>query len=563
VRNTTVRRRKLTATLVSLLLSAGVLTALQAQAAQAATASAGGTNTSLTHLVYRGTTTLRGALTAGGTASSHPRQVPFLTPNQSPPSANSISSKPDTLASTNPGFFGFNGLTGAQSRSVNPFDVEPPDQGLCAGNGDVVEGVNLALAVYSTAGHLIQGPISLYKFFNEPTSVFPIGDIKCYFDTQTQRWFITQLASNLSTFSRVDIAVSKTSNPAGAYRLFAINDTNSGRALCPCLGDQPLIGADANGFYVSVNAFSLTSFTFEGVSIYATSKAGLESGMAGPVVHLMPASIQPDNPPVSLQPATSPAGVFQTAAGGTEYLMSSNDFAPGMQHRILAWALSGTSSLLTATPALSLHGVLLGSESYGRPMPVPQKAGPIPLGASAHATFPSRLSADDQRMNQVVYANGKLWAGLNTTVGTQTSIAWFVVRPAGGGSSFSAAIANQGYLTAKNAGVFYPSIGVNGSGAAIMAFDLSGPNNFPSVAYAAVSATRPAGPIHIAAAGVDPEDGFTCYSQLGFGPTCRWGDYSAAVGTPAGTIWFAGEYIPDLPRDHFVNWGTFIGSVTP
>ena len=215
--------------------------------------------------------------------------------------------------------------------------------------------------------------------------------------------------------------------------MFAIDDTNSGQAGCPCLGDQPLIGADANGFYVSVNAFSLTSFTFEGMSIYATSKAGLESGMPGPVVHLMPASIQPNNPPVSVQPATSPAGVFQTASGGTEYLMSSNDFSPGMQNHILAWALSGTSSLLTATPALSLTGVLLSSESYGRPMPVPQEAGPIPLGASAHATFPSPLDGGDQRMNQVVYASGKLWAGLNTTVGTQTSIAWFVVRPSGGG----------------------------------------------------------------------------------------------------------------------------------
>jgi len=155
--------------------------------------------------------------------------------------------------------------------------------------------------------------------------------------------------------------------------LFAIDDTNSGQAGCPCLGDQPLIGADANGFYVSVNAFSLTSFTFEGMSIYATSKAGLESGMPGPVVHLMPASIQPNNPPVSVQPATSPAGVFQTASGGTEYLMSSNDFSPGMQNHILAWALSGTSSLLTATPALSLTGVLLSKESYGRPMPVPRR----------------------------------------------------------------------------------------------------------------------------------------------------------------------------------------------
>jgi hypothetical protein len=45
-------------------------------------------------------------------------------------------------------------------------------------------------------------------------------------------------------------------------------------------------------------------------------------------------------------------------------------------------------------------------------------------------------------------------------------------------------------------------------------------------------------------------------------PDHEQGDCSAAVRTLAGTIWSAGQYIPNLLRDHFANWSTFIGSVT-
>jgi hypothetical protein len=537
-------------------------------AASAPAVSSRGGSLSVTRLVSRGVVILRGlhASTADVPRTGQPRAMPFFSPQPSSGVTTSVSAAFDSLTSSNPGFAGFNGLTGAQSASVNPYDIEPPDQALCVGSGDVVEGVNLALAVYSTRGRLIAGPTSLFTFFHESTSVFPIGDARCYFDTQTQRWFITQLASDLSTFSRVDIAVSQTSDPTRGWNLFSIDTTESGRTGCPCIGDQPLIGADANGFYVSTNEFSLKSLTYVGANIYAMSKVGLESGTTlPPVVDLIEPGLK--NQTGSVQPATTPAGLFETANGGTEYLMSSVPVGggAGVSNQIQVWALSNTKSLTTASPNVTLTQTVLASEPFSMPPAASQQAGPIPLGASVNAASPSPLQTDDYRMQQVVYAHGELWAGLTTSVGSapQAGIAWFVVRPSGVGASFGATIVNQGYLTVSNLNVFYPSIGVTDSGFGVLAFSLSGPENFPSVGYTTVSDSGPAGKIHIAAAGVAPEDGFTCYAQLGFGPDCRWGDYSAAVGTPAGTVWFAAEYIPNLARDHFVNWGTFIGSLTP
>src|SRR5262249_24250372 len=56
-------------------------------------------------------------------------------------------------AKAHPGFnFGFQGLNHYQqrySRGGNQFSVEPPDQGMCVGNGYVVEAVNDVFNVFS------------------------------------------------------------------------------------------------------------------------------------------------------------------------------------------------------------------------------------------------------------------------------------------------------------------------------------------------------------------------------------------------------------------------------
>src|SRR5919204_2335897 len=58
-------------------------------------------------------------------------------------------------AKSNPAFnFGFQGLNHYQqrySRGGNQFSVEPPDQGMCVGNGYVVEAVNDVFNVYNAA----------------------------------------------------------------------------------------------------------------------------------------------------------------------------------------------------------------------------------------------------------------------------------------------------------------------------------------------------------------------------------------------------------------------------
>jgi hypothetical protein len=69
--------------------------------------------------------------------------------------------------------------------------------------------------------------------------------------------------------------------------------------------------------------------------------------------------------------------------------------------------------------------------------------------------------------------------------------------------------------------------------------------------------------VQIVRNGFKPEDGFTCYTEEGNGPNCRWGDYSASFALPTGAIWSATEFIGDNPRTTFANWSTFVWPFRP
>ena len=517
---------------------------------------------------------------------------------------------PQPIARFNQGFSGFSGLSHYNSRTAsggNQFSLEPPDQGLCVGNGYVVETINDVLAVYDTRGNLVAGPQALNAFLrydpaiNRGTGVFGpfVTDPKCLYDAQTNRWFHTVLTFETDPASgaftgatQVDIAVSRTGNPTGAWTVFHLNTTNDGtggtpsHAGCPCLGDQPLIGADANGFYISTNEFPVFANGFNGAQIYAMSKWGLAAAATGgptPAVAMINAGSLPTPDSggtwYSIQPATSPADDNQDGQGnqigqgnqdgrdrnGTEYFLSALDFFGSSDNRIAAWALTNTRSLNRPRPNVQLSNVVIGSESYASTLTwgVDQKPGPTPLGDSVGEGL-EQLNGNNDRMNQVVFANGLLWSGVNTLVGdgNRTGVAYFAVDPSWQRGSFGASMAGQGYVSLANDNVLFPSIAVNGNGDAAMSFTVSGPNYYPSTGYAMVSPGH-AGPVHIAGAGMEPEDGFTGYALGGGTGIARWGDYSAAAADEHGNLWLAAEYIPGGARTALANWGTFISRVRP
>ncbi|MEO7019192.1 MAG: hypothetical protein ABI234_03475 [Ktedonobacteraceae bacterium] len=504
------------------------------------------------------------------------------------------------VTSNNPGFHGFNGLSHFDQRSAGTgvytntqFSLEPPDQGMCASNKFVVDTINTAVEVRSTAGAQLTTPTPINQFFGLKPEIDRVNvvfgnfssDPKCYFDPATNRWFLTVLEIDTNPAngamtgpSHILIAVSETADPTGMWRNFSINTTDDGtdgtpsHVGCPCFGDQPLIGANKAGFFVTTNEFSLGAGNFNGAQVYAVSKTALVEAASHPTVLFTPAVVQIDASQAlvpfgglsfSIQPSTQPSGFdFGHGNNGTEYFLSSLDFTGTVDNRIATWALTGTNSLNRSFPNVNLSFIVIKSQLYGQPTPVTQKAGATPE-ATANNAPEGFLNSNDDRMNQVVFGGGALWSGVNTIVqkpgeAARTGIAFFAVVPYWHEGQLRAILVKNGYVAVDGENVLFPSIGVNVFGEGVMSFTLSGPGFFPSAAYMPISLFH-GGDVHIASMGTGPEDGFTCVAA---DHLCRWGDYSAAVASPDGEhIWLATEYIPGTTRTVLANWGTFISSV--
>jgi hypothetical protein len=538
------------------------------------------------------------------------------------------------------------GLNHFQQRFIaaggNQFSLEPPDQGLCVGNGFVLETVNDVLRIFDTAGKPLTAPTALNAFYGyAPAITRPAGpfgpsitDPSCTFDVQTQRWFHVVLtldradpkAQDLSGANHLDIAVSATADPTGHWNIYRVpvqddgtqgtpdHDCRMGKKLVhgPCLGDYPHIGADANGFYITTNEFSLFGPGFHGAQIYAFSKAQLAAGAPGVTVVQFDTAdpslgVQLDGTPgFTVWPALSTGSQFETSQGGTEYFVSSEAVFQdtGVDTRLRLWTVTNTSSL-NSMPGLNIDTSVVSTIPYAVPGRSVQKPGDVPLAECLSdssllvATNPVRLfgcwrlvtggngpfpnteklvDSNDSRIQGVALANGKLWAVLDTGLSIdgdtapRAGIAFFVINP------YSGKVHQQGYAGLAGNNLTYPAIAVTQSGRGVVGFTMLGNDHYPTTAYAGIDAKIGIGEIHVAAEGVGPDDGFTGYNPVASnGTRPRWGDYGAAA-SDGNNIWIANEYVNQTctyntfitsnfrcgdTRTLLANWGTRISKIVP
>jgi hypothetical protein len=547
--------------------------------------------------------------------------------------AKGVAAPSATKAKSNPifktGFEGLNHYQQRYTRGGNQFSLEPPDQALCVGNGYVLEAVNDVLNVFNSSGqsvlpdntatNIVAGhprdvkhAVDLNSFYGYAAAINRttgargpfITDPTCIYDAGAQRFFLVVLTLEVdpatgafTTENHLDLAVSATSNPTGAWNIYKIDVTDDGSAgttgdPCPCLGDYPHIGADANGIYLTTNAFPWATDGFNGAQIYALSKSQLAAGAVNvSMVHFDTTGMLAGNlPGFTVWPAHSPGTTsYDLSANGTEYLLSTDGFKEPSTD-LDTWALTNTSSLNSATPLLSLSVTTLAVGPYANP-PKQQQPGSgtlattdTPQGycindtttrtiasnqrgcwrllfatAPAHNEVISSPDGSDTRMQQVMYANGKLWGAWGTalTVGgsNRAGIEWAIANPSIVGGSVTGSVLMQGYLGAAGHDFTYPAVGVTAAGRGVMAFTATGNALNPSAAYAPIDALAGVGAWTVAPGGTGAaqDDGFTSYkSQVGNPPRTRWGDYGAAA-VDGANVWIGSEYIAG--ECDYTDWG--------
>ena len=517
----------------------------------------------------------------------------------------------------NRSFAGLNHRDQRTANGGNQFSLEPPDQGLCVGNGFVLETVNDVLRVFDKAGNPLTGVTDQNTFYGYPPAITrpagPFGpfitDPSCLFDKVTRRWFHVALTLDVDPVSgdflgtnHLDIAVSRTSDPRGQWAIYRLPVHDNGADGTPdhgceggfCLGDYPQIGADAFGFYITTNEYPFFADGFHAAQLYAFNKFALARNAANVnVTQFDTIGSVAGNPGFTLRPAVVPSFRYELAQAGTEYFLSSmaaeEANGSGTDNRIAIWSLTRTATLLTPNPAPVLRNSIIDVGSYSISPKADQKPGDFPLGQCindttlptpfgpgcwqvlfvaepAHTEVISHLDASDTRMHQVTFADGKLWSSLDTAVNvggaTKAGLEFFVVDPKVSSSGVSGSIVKQGYLGVANNNLTYPTVGATDDGRAVISFTLVGADHYPSAAYAGLSAKSGAGAVKVAAEGLGVSDGFTSYKAfVGDPPRTRWGDYGAAV-ADGNTIWIAAEYIGQTCTltEWFANAGPTLGS---
>ena len=490
----------------------------------------------------------------------------------------------------------FGGLDAFDNAVATGLDFEPPDQGLCVGNGFVLESINVTIRAFDVSGRARSSATDLNRFYGLPPLFDPatdrwgpvVTDPSCIYDPETKRFFHLVLTleqdpvtGELTGPNFLDIAVSRTKDPTGRWSLFRIDATNDGSngtvdhdcpgelpdTTGPCLGDYPHLGLDANGFVVTTNEYALfdPDEQFMGAQLYAMSKSALVEASANVSFEMFQSLQVPERSQLgfTVRAANVPGTAWSDLKHGTVFFSSgmvgieSGNPSPDYD-AITLWALSNTSSLDSPDPELKLRHRVVNTLPYQIPPPSTQRPGDLPLGEclnmepclSAFGAPPSPqglsvVDSLDGRMLGTWFADGDLWFSLGTAVEVggqdQAGILYGAIEPSFKEGKLRGRVEVQRYLSVEGNNLIMPSVGVDANGHGYLAFTLVGPDHFPSAAVAKVSLDRSPSKVKIVEAGLGPQDGFSGYWIGGSRP--RWGDYSYVAVDEQGNVWAGVEYI--------------------
>jgi hypothetical protein len=383
----------------------------------------------------------------------HEMPEPLPARNGPDPTPPSVSCQPmgpgcSAVSGAPAGAVGVKGLNAVDSGTMptNPLgDIEPSDQGLCAGNGSVVESNNIGeIMVFNNNLQRQSGVIPLDTLFGLTQRGWSSGgDVSCLYDANNGgHWFYTEIISTSSESSGgpfngcfagntasdcfEGIAVTQGNNPFGPYNVYLANaNYNPNEPGFPYLfNDFAKIGATRDAFLMFYDEFPNNSSApgiggggFNGAQEMAFSKnamelgqpASLSNGKPNPTFNvaienmgLMPTpdgTCDSDNqfnePGITcwyqVIPAVAPdPSQFDNANGGTGFMVGSLDFYGSGDTREGVFYWTGLNKLTSmncgACSSMRFGGQMFNGLFYfGEGQRGVQKAGPIPLGAECGA----------------------------------------------------------------------------------------------------------------------------------------------------------------------------------
>ena len=455
-------------------------------------------------------------------------------------------------------------------RNGSGCNCRPPDTNGDVGPNHYLQTVNTGFRVFDKSGNPLTPFITYNSFFSALGNSTPCGDGVsndgdpfAFYDQVADRWVVSDFAfpgfPGPGPFYQC-VGVSQTSDPTGAYNLYAVLVSATDLDDYPkmALWNNPQPGG---AYFLTTNLFNGTSEAFDGVAALALDRGSmLAGGPANAISFLIP----PGDPGLGASYSLVPAD-FRTGdpppAGRDEMLLAVDSPSSGgvVLTQVKGWLFHvdfGTPSNSTLgigpnhapNSLITVNGFVDAFTDSGTLL-VPQPGGQPPLD-----------TLGDKIMTPVVYQfrNGaeSLWADqtilLNYPDGP-TAVRWYQFDVTGG--TFPATAAQQQDWSNGNDGLWrwMPSIAVDANGNTAIGYSVSSGSVFPNISYAGRFATDPPNDLAQGEALMIAGTG----SQTS--ASGRWGDYSMTkVDTDGTTFWHTNEYYAVTGS----IWSTEVGKFT-
>lgn len=405
----------------------------------------------------------------------------------------------------------------------------PADVNIAVGPNHVMQAVNAAISIYNKSGTRLQGPVPLRNLWAGLTGSACAanngGDPVVVYDQIADRWLVTQMGSLASPYSQC-VAVSKTSDPTGAYWLYSYSFGSN-------LNDYPkwsVWPTATNSAYLATYNLFANGASFVGAQICAYDRAAMIAG------------------------AASPASVCYTGISGASYLPAD---------------LDGRTRPPDGTPApfVSLYGSSLGLYTIKPNFSVP--SGTLSsfstIGVNGYSQLGSipqpgttRLldSLGDRLMNRLAFRvfGDHMAMVVNHSIvsGSSGGIRWYELRAGSVTSTPTYSLYQQGTYAPTSAYRWMGSAALDQVGNMALGYSASNATSlFPSILYTGRAPTDTLGTL-----GTESTLYTGSGSQTGYS---RWGDYTSMRVDPSDdcTFWYSNEY---YAASASYSWRTRIGS---
>ena len=373
----------------------------------------------------------------------------------------------------------------------NYWGIYPPDTNGDVGPNHYVQIANLGFQIYNKTGTSLYGPANvntLFTGFGGPCEARNDGDPIALYDSQADRWLLTQFTSAAPYYQC--LAVSTSPDPTGSYYRYAF------QISATALNDYPHFGVWPDGYYVSFNMFQNGS-SFIGAEPAVFDRVRMLAGQAATFQAFAP---DPNN--ASFLPADLD-GVTQPPVGAPN-AYTEIDTSPA-QLRLFNFHVDW----ITPANSTFLQAGTLPVAAFSSPVGITQ-----PNTATTLATLGGRL------MYRAAYRNFGSYQAIvtnHTVLGTGgvDGVRWYEIRS----PSNTPALFQQGtYSPADGLHRWMGSVAQDRMGDIAVGYSGSNSTTFPSIFYTGRLVTDTLGTL--------PQGEGTIIAGTGSqtGSAARWGD---------------------------------------